>query len=380
MKFAFISNSASPGILIFRRTLISTLVKLGHEVVCFIPDLDNNLNKKINELGATTVQYELDRSSLNIFSSIKTIFSLKNKLKKNSPDIILSFFMKPSFYGTVSGWLAGVPVRIALLEGLGYIYTDSLQYRFNKKKLLRLIHRPMALITSLLASRILFLNNDDPLDFFGFFYPVISNYDVIGPIGLELDKVYDEIEETKPEKIKFLFVGRLLIEKGILEFIKAAEIVKRTCPQAKFIVVGDFDYKNPSAVNKKHIIEAIDKKTIDYEGYQVDVMSFYRSSDIFVLPSYREGFPRSTQEAMACGCAVITTDVPGCRETVIDHQNGILVRPYDEHELAKAMIYLINNKKYLKKMKKSSQEIAYKKFDSVKIDKNMIELFETLTK
>ena len=177
-----------------------------------------------------------------------------------------------------------------------------------------------------------------------------------------------------PSKPIFLMVARLLVHKGVREFVEAAKIVRLRFPNAKFKLVGGLD-QNPSSISSKELHLWINQGNIEYLGELKSVQSILQSSKIFVLPSYREGTPRSILEALSTGRPIITTDSPGCRETVIHGKNGLLVPARNATALAKAMIKLLNQKeKTLKKMAKESYLIAKNKFEIGKVNKSMLKI------
>jgi glycosyltransferase involved in cell wall biosynthesis len=179
-----------------------------------------------------------------------------------------------------------------------------------------------------------------------------------------------------PSKPIFLMIARLLVEKGVREFVEAAKIVRLRFPNAKFQLVGGLD-QNPSSISSKELHLWINQGNIEYLGELKSVQSILQSSKFFVLPSYREGTPRSILEALSTGRPIITTDTPGCRETVIHEKNGLLVPVRNATALAKAMIKLLNEKEEnLKKMAKESYLIAKNKFEIDKVNKNMLKIMD----
>lgn len=174
--------------------------------------------------------------------------------------------------------------------------------------------------------------------------------------------------------VSFLFIGRLLAEKGINEFIGAAKIVKENNPNVSFIVLGGLDEANPGSISIKELNSLCNAGVVNYQGHVADVRCWIDLASVFVLPSYREGMPRSTQEAMAIGRAVITTDVPGCRETVVDGVNGFIVTAWSAEKIADKMIYFINNKDEVIKMGANARKFAEEYYDVKKINKRLIKI------
>lgn len=370
LKIILISQNVSPGILIFRADLVKSLVDKGHVVYAFALDYTAETKSVVEALGAIPVEYSLSKTGMNPLRDLKDTWSLSRKLKAISPGMVFSFFVKPSIYGTLAAKLAGVPRRIAMLEGLGYIHTPAKTGFSLKKRVLQRVHGLLCTMGYAFADKVLFLNLDDPVDLSKKALLNQSRLQVLGPIGLDLALYpYSDIDLSKP--IRFIFIARLLAEKGIFEFLAAARIVKSKYPNAEFVVLGGLDPDNPSALTKEQLDIVIEEGIIIYPGYVTDVSEWIKSSHVFVLPSYREGFPRSTQEAMAVGRAVITTDVPGCRETVLDGVNGFIVPPWNAETLADKMLYLIANPDEIIRMGDESHRIAVELFDVHKVNSTL---------
>jgi len=363
MKICLIGTVAS-STLNFRKTFIELLIQEGHEVYVFATDYSNKTSSEISALGAQPISYQLNRGGLNPFADIKSTIQLKNKIKVIAPDIVFSYFSKPVIFGTLAAKLAKVPRILGMLEGLGYAFTPE-PVNANasfKKKLVRSVQILLYKISFRYLDRIIFLNPDDPIDLLEKYKIKVKDVQILGGIGVDLEK----FKATSPslETIRFLFIGRLLAEKGIFEFLKAADIVKKNHPNVEFIVLGAIDKDNPSSLSKDDLEYYKKSKIIIHPGYVDNAQEWIEKSSVFVLPSYREGVPCSTQEAMASGRAVISTNAPGCRETVIDNRNGFLINRFSSNELVEKILFFIENKEYILKMGHESRYIAEKKFDS----------------
>ena len=367
MKICLISQNVTPGLLIFRKDFIRFLVNKGHEVYAFAIDYTPESLKALEDLGAIPVSYQLNKTGLNPIKDIRDTYRLYKTLKKLLPDVVFSFFVKPSIYGSIAAGLAGVPRKIAMLEGLGYIHTPCKQGMSLKKRLLQRVHGLLCSIGYAFADKVLFLNPDDPRDLSRVAFLNQSKLEVLGPIGLDLQAYpFSEPDLTKP--IRFIFIARMLAEKGVFEYLMAARLVKARFPEAEFVILGGLDPDNPAALTKSQLDDVIAEGLIIYPGHVDNVRDWIADSHVFVLPSYREGFPRSAQEAMAIGRAVITTDVPGCRETVVNGVNGFLVPPWNIEALSEKMLYLIEHPDEIKRMGAESYRIAVERFDVHKIN------------
>jgi len=373
MKIVMIGTTANC-VLGFRGSLIKELIIRGHEVYAFAIDYTDAQRQLLKSLGAVPVDYVLFRSGLNILADLKMMFRLKTKLEAIKPDIVLSYFVKPVIYGTVAARLANIPIRIAMLEGLGYVHTASQNGYGFKKRILQIVQGVLFTISFKFATRVIFLNPDDPIDLSKMTLFSKSKVEILGGIGLELlDYPYSKPNMNNP--IRFIFVARLLAEKGIYQLIEAIKLVQEKYPSTELVVLGSLDEDNPAGLTKKDLDDLIKQEIIIYPGQVANVNEWLSNSHVFVLPSYyREGVPRSTQEAMAVGRPIITTDVPGCRETVVDGKNGFLVPAFDIEKLAEKMIFFIEHLAKIESMGLVSRRMAEERFDVHRVNANMLEI------
>ena len=373
LKIVIIGTVAS-SILGFRANLIKALLEQEHSVYAFVSEYSQDELNDIAALGAIPITYELNRGGINPLADAKVTYVLSNKIKAINPDLVFSYFSKPVIFGTLAAKLAKVPRVIGMLEGLGYAFTEQPEGLSKKAQLIKSIQVLLYKIALPQLDKIIFLNPDDPKDLLEAYHIKVKKLDVLGGIGLDLDEYNYQPIETIDSPINFLFIGRMLKEKGIHDFISAAKIVKQIYPEIQFTVLGAIDSSNPGALQQSELDRLVSLNIINYPGQVDDVQKWITDSHVFVLPSYREGVPRSTQEAMAIGRAVITTDVPGCRETVVDGVNGFLVKKWNPQALAEKMIYFIENPEEIKKMGYESYKIAQDKFDADKVNKRLIDM------
>ena len=373
MRICIVSQNVSPGILTFRRDLISQLVALGHEVYAFAIDYTEGTCDAVRNLGATPVSYTLNKAGLNPILDVVDTIKLYYRFKEINADVVLSSFVKPSIYASLAASIARVPRRIAMLEGLGYIHTEGLEGSKFKKKNLRAIHGVLCSFGYYFADSVIFLNHDDPKDLKKLAYIPQRKIKVLGAIGLKLeDFPFSPVSEPMP--LRFIFVGRLLKEKGIREFIDASRIVLKTTKNVEFIILGGIDPSNPSSLSQQQLDNILCENILTYPGHVTNVLDWLAASHVFVLPSYREGFPRSTQEAMAIGRAIITTDVPGCRDTVINEVNGYLSRPQSADDLAEKMLKFVTDRSLAQSMGLESYNIAKSKFNVDDVNSRLIDI------
>lgn len=366
----FIGTIAS-SIYDFRADLIRSLLKQGHQIYAFTSQYNAEDINKIEQLGAIPVTYTLNRGGLNPLADIVATYQLFKKIKHINPDVVFSYFSKPVIFGTLAAKLAKVPCVIGMLEGLGYTFTEQPEGLSHKTKFIRYIQVFLYKIALPMLDQLIFLNPDDPKDLLEKYSIKVKKVVILGGIGLNLQEYpYQPVDDISLP-IKFLFIGRLLKEKGIHEFVQAAKLVKKQYPKTQFTILGQIDTFNIGALQQSELDDLIASNVVHYLGWVNNVKDWITNSHVFVLPSYREGVPRSTQEAMAIGRAIITTDVPGCRETVIQNRNGFIIPRWDSKALAENMIYFIENPKQIRFMGDESHKIALDKFDVVQVNQRL---------
>jgi glycosyltransferase involved in cell wall biosynthesis len=369
MKIAIIGTVAS-SILGFRGPLIKQLLSEGHQVFAFAIDYTPEQKKQLEAWGGVPVDYQLSRSGLNPLADFKMMWGLKITFQSIQPDIVLSYFVKPVIYGTLAARLAKVPRRIAMLEGLGFAFTPQPQGMVFKTKIIQLLQILLYRIAFPCTTQLVFLNPDDRDELLVKHKLPVKDVVVLGGVGLDLvDYCY---QVPNKDKVRFLFIGRLLKEKGIFHYLAAAKLVKQRYPDVEFVVLGGMDHTSPNALSEEELNHCIESGLIEYPGQVDNVSDWIAKSSVFVLPSYREGVPRSAQEAMAIGRPLITTDVPGCRETVVEGVNGFFVPPFDDQSIAQKMIWFIENPKYIESMGLISRRIAEERFDVYKVNARML--------
>lgn len=356
----------------FRADLIRQLVAEGHTVYALTSEYTEQCLDKIKALGAEAIVYKLSRGGLNPFADIASYLQLKSLLKKLQPDIVFSYFAKPVIYGSMAAQAAQVPLVIGMLEGLGYTFTEQPEGQTLKTKLVKSVQVILYRFAFPCLDKVIFLNPDDQQDLMGVCGLQVPEVHILGGIGLHLEQYPYSKPSVNP--VKFLFIGRLLKEKGIFELIEAMRLVKVKYSQAKFTILGTIDHQNMGALKQEILDQLIAENLFEYPGYVTNVQDWITESSVFVLPSYREGVPRSTQEAMAIGRPIITTDVPGCRETVVDSVNGFLVPKWNSTALAEKMCYFIENPEQVNIMGLESYKIAQEKFDVDKVNKKLFEI------
>jgi len=371
-KKIVIIGTAASSLYGFRADLIKYLVKQNYQVYAFTCVYTPDELEKIKALDAIPITYELSRGGLNPLTDLYATYQLSKKIKAINPAIVLSYFVKPVIYGTLAAKIAKVPKVIGMLEGLGYTFTDQPEGQPFKTKLIRTVQIMLYKIALPKLDHLLFLNSDDKRDLIDKYNIAVKQSHILGGIGLNLADFPYTPAPTQP--VSFLFIGRLLKEKGIFDFIEAIKIVKSRYPTAQFTILGSIDEQNMGALSQQELDNLLSQGLFHYPGQVNNIQEWINQSSVFILPSYREGVPRSTQEAMAIGRPVITTDVPGCRETVINRINGFLVPKWNPQALADQIIYFIENPEQINIMGKKSHAIAIKNFDVNHVNHKLLQM------
>ena len=365
MKFLIIA-SYLPSILKFRGALIQALQNKGFEIHIAAPEIDSHTEdvKALKSMDYTLHEIPLQRTGTNPLKDAAALSALYLIMKKVKPSHVIGYTIKPVIYGTLAAWAAKVPNRYALITGLGYAF-QQVEETGNRSELQKLIHGLYKQALSK-TSKVFFQNPDD-LNLFKQLKLISPNTPttVVNGSGVDVSE-YDvaplPISNDNTPEIRFLLIARLLGDKGVREYAKAAKRIKEKHPQTQFDLVGWID-DNPDSIEQQELDNWIKDGTINFWGKLSDVKPAIAASSIYVLPSYREGTPRTVLEAMAMGRPVITTDTPGCRETVTDGVNGFLVPVKSVDGLIEAMEKFITDPALINTMGKASRQIAEGKFD-----------------
>lgn len=359
MRIALIA-SYGPSLINFRGDLIKSMVGAGHEVFGIAPEA--GLEPSLAALGAKYVRLPMNRTGTSLREDCSYLFGLVRMFHRIMPQMIFSYTIKPVIYGTIAGAIARVPARSAFITGLGYSFSGDSTRSEKIKCIVMLLYK----ISCSLNQHVFFQNSDD-MSFFTESGTLNDKSKAILVNGSGVNLEQFQCAPFPQGNITFLLIARLLRTKGIIEYAEAARAMKARYPYLRFILVGPWD-NNPSAIARELVEGWVNDRILEYIGEVEDVRPYLRNSHVYVLPSYREGTPRSVLEAMAMGRPVITSDAPGCRETVTDGWNGFLVPVGDAEALEKSMENFIRDPKLIVEMGKNGRELAEKKYDVNKVN------------
>ena len=372
MKSILIISSQSFSLYNFRGELIKDLVNKGCKVICAAPDMSNEITQKLNDLGASTYKISGNRAKISLIEDIYFFIDIFKLILKIKPDGILLYFIKPILYGSIASWLLGVKKRIILIAGMGYVFTEN---SISVKYLMRPVIRLMYSLAIFFANKVIVLNDDDRKLISSMTFNKKKIKKIQG-IGVDLEKFNSTTFLYNNTQYDFAYFGRLLKHKGINEIIASIKILKKEGLSPRVAFYGDVD-ENPSSFSLDNIYEWQAKGYIEYCGFTDDVVNEMKKCKILLLPSYREALPRTCQEAAAMGIPSIVSDVPGCREVIVNDETGLLVKVKDSSDLAAKMkIYLLDNE-LVKKHGKNAIKRAKDIYDVKKINNDMITFFES---
>jgi|26BtaG_2_1085354.scaffolds.fasta_scaffold00002_227 glycosyltransferase involved in cell wall biosynthesis len=374
-RIALISDN--PGDLTKSRSyIIKAFLDRGDEVYALSCDYTEEQMDQLRDLGAKPVAYSLQRSGLNPLHDIKSIYGLIKILKKLNPDITFSYGNKPVIYGLIASRMIKVPKRYSLVTGLGVIYSE-IGYNTKRNKLTRILMNTLYRVSLRHGDKIFFQNPDDIELFERKKLLKKGQALLVNGTGVDLN-IYNTVADQK-DPITFTMATRLLKSKGVYEYIEAARRIRSKFKDQdiRFNLLGRPHESNPDTVPRIQLEEWQKEGIIVWPGSVSNVKDWLEKSSVFVFPSlYREGTPRCVLEAMAMSLPIVTTDMPGCRETVKIGVNGFLVKPQDVDSLTEAMEQFILDPKLISEMGKESRRISVEKYDIHKVNNYMLSVIK----
>lgn len=340
----------------------------------------------IEDDGATFVRWSLPRRGVNPAVELLSILSLWTIYRRIKPDIAHHFTAKPNIYGAIAGRLAGVPVSISSVNGLGYVFTGEERMSSLIRPIVTMLYR----IAFRLNNAVVVQNKDDMRELEGYStLPPGRAVHVPGGSGVDLT-VFSPDTVTRAEVASLkeslgiphdapvvMLVGRMLWHKGIREFVECARLLGPKLG-ARFLLVGPTDPGNPAAIPHEQLAAWTGEASITSLGERSDIRELLAMADVVALPSYREGFPRVLMEACAMGRPIVTTDVPGCRDVVDDGVNGLTVAPKDGRALAEGVEALLGSSSLRARFGAAARARAVQEFDDKIVSEHMLELYERL--
>lgn len=337
--------------------------------------LSKNCGKKdeLVKLGFNYIDIPFTRSASNPLHELKCTYLISKAIRKYKPDVVHNVTWKGCVWGSLAAKWAGHTRVVNALSGLGYAFTDSRKGVLNRimQLLLRLSFKSKSFAC-------IFQNPDDLAWFKSKKYCLDGNIYLIKGSGIDLND-YSFTPAPNKERLELLFPARMLKDKGLIELIDACKLLKgKYESRIHLSLVGKCDPANPAGMTEEELKGLLMPGYIDWLGFSSDMKSLYRKSDIVVMPSYREGLPKSLIEACAIGRPIVTTNVPGCKECVDDGYNGFLVPAKESESIAAALETLITNYSLRKRMGENSRKIAERDFSIDDVVKKHFEIYQRL--
>ncbi len=364
-NFSILLNGSHPEYLInLRGPLIKALVADGWEVHVTSPALDGDTRKTLADFGAKPYEVPLDRRGLGIVADIGYLLALIRLSRKIRPSIVLGYTIKPNIFGSIAARMAGLPSAI-MVTGLGFAFMPAAS---RLGEVMRLLMRKLYRLATAGNCLVIFQNDDDRRDF-------IAAGSLAEPEKARI--IAGSGVDTRhfaplplPAEPAFLMISRLLGNKGVREYVEASAILRSKGFTSAFRLAGFLDH-GADSISQRELDEWVGGG-LEFIGKLDDVRPALEQTSVYVLPSYREGTPRTVLEAMATGRAIITTDAPGCRETVVHGHNGLIVPVGNAQKLADAMRELAKAPGTVHAMGKASRRLAEEKYDVVAVNAAII--------
>ncbi|MFD2785069.1 glycosyltransferase family 4 protein [Hymenobacter rubripertinctus] len=369
MRVAIVINT-SWNIWNFRRSLVKALQAAGHEVLAIAPP-DAYSARLETELGCRFVPIPMENKGTNPVKDAALTRRFYQIYRRERPDVVLQYTIKPNIYGTIAARLAGIP-SVNNVSGLGTV--------FIVKNLVSKVALGLYRFAFQFPKRVFFQNDDDRQLFLqhGLVAPAIT--DLLPGSGVDINRFRPAPAFRRNAPFTFLMIARVLYEKGVEEYFEAARLVREAVPGTRVQLLGGVDESGGVGVKRAVFEQWLQAGNVEYLGTSDDVAALLREADCVVLPSYREGTPKTLLEAAAMGKPIVTTDVPGCRETVVDGHNGLLCQVRDAADLAAKMLQILRLPDAgLEQMGRAGRHLAETKFDEQIVLNKYLAVVEHLT-
>ena len=356
-----------------RFNLAKEAISKGYEV-----SLLTNVNSHKNEIesaGINLLPWSLQRNSFNPIKEIRSIIQIISAINFIQPSLVHSVALKPILYSSIASKFSCVKSIVFAFAGLGYLFTSN-------KFLIKIGRFPVVISLRLLLnndnSNFIFQNQDDIDIFLTLKIAKESNINLIPGSGVDTNRFFPDFQKVRDSVPIIILPARLLWDKGIGDFVKAAKILRDKDFNARFVLVGQFDPHNPANIPQSKIDEWVRNKIIEYWGFQENMPKILNQSTIVCLPSYREGFPKVLLEAASCSKPIIATDVPGCRQAVHHNKNGLLVPLRNPKVLAGSIEKMVNDKDLCEKMGEAGLKRVHSELSQEIISKKTFSIWEKI--
>jgi glycosyltransferase involved in cell wall biosynthesis len=366
MRFV-ITCAFAQSLVNFRGRLLEQIVANGHQVLALAPDFDQTTSTWCRQRHIEIRHIDIDNQTTNVVADAKAFFQILAAIKYFRPDVVFGYTHKPAIYTSIAAGFLRIPHKTMMVTGLG----SGFEVATLKNRIVNTVIKGLFRFATRMSDRVIFHNPDD-MKFFvkeGLLSDQ-SKAVVVNGSGVDLSLFpQQQFIACDASAITFLLVARIVTYKGIVEYATAATELKKNFPKARFLLAGYHD-KSPSSLTPANW--TFIQGAVEYLGKSDDVCGLMKQCHVYVLPSYGEGLPRTVLEAMACGRPVITTDVNGCRQTVIDGKTGFLVRPRDWQDLKSAMQKFLDGTADIHRMGQASHDFALSAFDVEQVNTHML--------
>ena len=360
-------GNLAESLLRFRGSLMREMVARGFRVVGCAPHIGSSVRAGLADMGVESREVPLRRGAARPLDDLRFMLSLFRIIREERPGLVLTYTIKPVILGSLVARMAGVPRSASIIAGLGSSFAAASAGQAAGSRVVRALYR-LALAKT---QAVVFQNQDDQALFhsLGLVRPGCRTV-VVGGSGIDLEEFSPAPPPNGP---CFLMASRLIADKGVREYCAAAALVRQRHPRARFRLAGWIDERQPSAITASQLDEWTAMAGVEYVGHVADVRPLLRECSAFVLPSYyREGVPRSLLEALAVGRAIVSTDMPGCREAVVSGETGLLVPPRDVPALAAALSRLVEDPALAEAMGRAGRRLAESRFDARLVNEDIL--------
>lgn len=367
MKVAVIS-SHTKSLIWFRMDMMNYFVSLGIKVVAASDGTVAEWESLCENRLIKYCQITVSRNGLNPFADLRTYKSLVSFLSAEKPDKIFIYQAKTISYGCIAAQKCNISDVYVLMGGLGSVYRGV----GLKNAIVRGVMSMLYKAAFENCRKVIFQNRDDSGVFLRRKLVKPEKVEHINGSGVNLEEF---VPTNLPSVPAFLFLGRIIADKGVMEYLEAAKRIKKLCPSVRFMIAGAFD-TNPTSLGNKDIEPYVKDGIVELLGFQDDVRKCIADATALVLPSYHEGTPKTVLEAMAMGRPIVTSDAPGCRETVINGHNGFLVPVRDVDGLVEGMLKIISNREMAERMAEKSLKMVREKYDVKLVNKEIARIMD----